>query len=74
MFGDVPVCSGCIRNHRPYGGMPLECLWVDSELILCQDPISKLGVVMMGCGFNFSPSNGFITFLLLVVLHMLPNI
>jgi hypothetical protein len=21
MFGDVPVHSGCIQNHRPYSGM-----------------------------------------------------
>jgi hypothetical protein len=41
MFGDVPACSGCIQNHRPYGGMPLECIQVDSELILCQDPINE---------------------------------
>jgi hypothetical protein len=34
----------------------------------------ELGVVMVGCGFNFSPSNGFIIFLLSVVLHTLPNI
>jgi hypothetical protein len=40
MFGDVPVCSGYIRDYRPYGGMPLECLQVGSELILCQDPIN----------------------------------
>jgi hypothetical protein len=39
MFRDVPTCSGCIWNHRPYRGMPLECLRVDSELILRQDPI-----------------------------------
>jgi hypothetical protein len=39
MFGDVPARLGCILNHRPYGGMPLECVGVDSELILCQDPI-----------------------------------
>jgi hypothetical protein len=31
---------GGIWSHRPYGEMPLECLWVDSELILCQDPIN----------------------------------
>jgi hypothetical protein len=39
MFRDVPVHSGCILNRRPYGGMPLECVGVTSELILCQDPI-----------------------------------
>jgi hypothetical protein len=42
MFGDVPTCSGCIQNRRPYGRMPLECIQVDSELILCQDPITVL--------------------------------
>jgi hypothetical protein len=44
MFGDVPARSGCIRNRRPYGGMPLECLRVDSELILCQDPITVVEI------------------------------
>jgi hypothetical protein len=42
MFGDVPAHSGCILNHRPYSGMSYECVWVDSELILCQDPINVI--------------------------------
>jgi hypothetical protein len=41
MFGDVPVHSGCIRNHRPYWGMSYECVQVNSELILHQVPISR---------------------------------
>jgi hypothetical protein len=40
MFGDVSMHSGCVRNRRPYGGMPLKCVQVDLELILCQDPIN----------------------------------
>jgi hypothetical protein len=40
MFGDIPMRLGCIQNRRPYGGMPLECIQVDLELILCQDPIN----------------------------------
>jgi hypothetical protein len=39
MFGDVLVHSGCIRSRGPYCGMSYECVWVSSELILCQDPI-----------------------------------
>jgi hypothetical protein len=39
MFGDVLAHSGCIRSRRPYCGMSYECVWVSSELILCQDPI-----------------------------------
>jgi hypothetical protein len=39
MFGDVLTHSGCIRSRRPYCGMSYECVWVSSELILCQDPI-----------------------------------
>jgi hypothetical protein len=40
MFGDVLVHSGCIRSRGPYCGMSYECVWVSSELILCQDPIT----------------------------------
>jgi hypothetical protein len=39
MFGDVPTHLGCIWAHRPYSGMPLECVQVTLELVLCQDPI-----------------------------------
>jgi hypothetical protein len=42
MFGDVLTHSGCIRSRRPYCGMFYECVWVSSELILCQDPIIAL--------------------------------
>jgi hypothetical protein len=40
MFGDVLVHLGCIQNHRSPCGMSYECIQVDSELILHQDPIS----------------------------------
>jgi hypothetical protein len=40
MFGDVLTHSGCIRSRGPYCGMSYECVWVSSELILCQDPIN----------------------------------
>jgi hypothetical protein len=45
MFGDVLAHSGCIRNHRSYCGMSYECIWVDLELIPCQDPISVIGPI-----------------------------
>jgi hypothetical protein len=40
MFGDVLVHSGCIQNCGFYCGTSYECIQVDSELILCQDPIN----------------------------------
>jgi hypothetical protein len=43
MFRDVLAHSGCIRSRRPYCGMSYECVWVSSELILCQDPINGYG-------------------------------
>jgi hypothetical protein len=39
MFGGVRAYSGCIRSHGPYCGMSYECVEVDSELVLRQDPI-----------------------------------
>jgi hypothetical protein len=47
MFGDVLTHSGCIRSRRPYCGMSYECVWVSSELILCQDPITDK--IVTGC-------------------------
>jgi hypothetical protein len=38
MFRDVLAHSGCIQNHGSYCGMSYKCIWVDLELILCQDP------------------------------------
>jgi hypothetical protein len=42
MFGGVRAYSGCIRSRGPYCGMSYECVEVDSELVLRQDPITVL--------------------------------
>jgi hypothetical protein len=43
MFGGVRAYSGCIRSRGPYCGMSYECVEVDSELVLRQDPINGAG-------------------------------
>jgi hypothetical protein len=40
MFGDIFVPSECIRSCGPYCGMSYECIEVNSELVLRQDPIT----------------------------------
>jgi hypothetical protein len=54
MFRDVPTHLGCIWNCRPYGGMLLECLQVDSELILCQDPINGSRCIEGACRLDYA--------------------
>jgi hypothetical protein len=39
MFGDIFVPLGCIWSRGPYCGMSYECIEVNSELVLRQDPI-----------------------------------
>jgi hypothetical protein len=39
MFGDIFVPLGCIRSRGPYCGMSYECIEVNLELVLRQDPI-----------------------------------
>jgi hypothetical protein len=43
MFGGIRAYSGCIRSRGPYCGMSYECVEVDSELVLRQDPINGYG-------------------------------
>jgi hypothetical protein len=42
MFGDVLMHLGCILNRRFPCEMSYECVQVDSEHVLCQDPINGL--------------------------------